>query len=463
MKIRMTKMWLLMPPVFATMALIGVGTGRYAAQAQSPQDAAIKREGKAEPKRALTFARDIVPIMNQNCAVCHRTGQVAPFTLASYKDMQKRAQQIALVTAKRIMPPWKADSHGEFQDERRLTDAQIATIQEWVKQGAKEGKTSDLPPAPKFADGWTLGAPDMIAQPPAEYKVGAEGRDVYRCYVVPTDFTEDRWVSAIDVHPGNRAVVHHIIAYVDTTGAAKRLNAASKDTEAGPGYTTGGGIGFFPSGMLGGWAPGAMPHRLPSDTGILLPKGADIVLEVHYHKNGKPETDRSQVGVYFNRGEVDHPFHILPLLQHRLNLEPGNSNQEVVAGIPVPTGATVMTVFPHMHMLGRTMTVTATLPDGVKKTLIDVPDWDFNWQGFYYYKQPMKLPAGSHINLVAHYDNSTGNPRNPNSPPRMVHWGEQTTDEMCLCYLGFTFDAERAPKTGKILPSKIADKAAGAQ
>ena len=466
MKFQMIKLWLMLPVALAGAIVGGLTVGRSTARAETPaKTAAVKPKAGAELKRNLTFTRDIAPIMNQNCTVCHRAGEVAPFTLASYKDMQKRAQQIALVTSKRIMPPWKADSHGEFQDERRLTDAQIAIVQEWVKQGAKEGNPADLPPAPQFAAGWSLGAPDMVAQPPAEFKVGAEGRDVYRCYVVPTNFIEDRWVSAIDVHPGNRAVVHHIIAYVDTTGKAKRLNAEAKDTELGPGYTTGGGIGFMPSGMLGGWAPGAMPHRLPADTGILLPKGSDIVLEVHYHKNGKSESDRSQVAVYFNKGEVDHPFRIVPLLQHNLNLQPGASNQEVRFDlpIPVPANTTLMTVFPHMHMLGRNMTVTADLPDGAKKTLIDVPDWDFNWQGFYYYKQPVRLPAGSKLHLVAHYDNSTGNPRNPSSPPKLTHWGEQTTDEMCLCYLGFTIDAEHAAKSAKTETPKIADKAAGAQ
>ena len=396
----------------------------------------------------VTYAKDIAPILYQNCTTCHRTGEVAPFTLSSYTDVQKRAKQIALVTDSRQMPPWKADSHGEFQDERRLTDTQIALLKKWSDAGAPAGDLAQTPPAPHFAEGWALGRPDLIVQPTRDYTVEAEGRDVYRCYVIPTHFAEDRYVSTIDVHPGNRAVVHHTLAYVDTSGMARQKEANTND--GSPGYPEFGGLGFLPAGLLGGWAPGSLPHPLPSNTGILLPKGADIVLEVHYHKDGKPETDHTQVALYFNTGTIARPMHLFPLANTGLHLPPGDKNCEIRATLPVIFDATLLTIFPHMHVLGRQMTAIATLPDGTKKTLIDVPDWDFNWQGFYAYKQPVHLPAGSRIDLVAHYDNSADNPRNPSSPPKEVRWGEQTTDEMCLCYLGFTVDAERAaPGTGK--------------
>ena len=436
-------------------AVIGLAASGLLSQHSAALDnakSAVSNDKAA--KRSVTFTRDIAPILNSNCASCHRPGEVAPFTLSSYRDAQKRARQIALVTASRQMPVWKPASHGEFQDERRLTDAQIALIQQWVAEGAKEGNPADLPPPPHFAADWTLGKPDMIAQPPAAYEVAAEGRDVYRCFVVPTSFDTDRYVSAIDVHPGSRAVVHHIIAYIDTAGRARKREAQAKDADKGPGYTTFGGIGFFPSGMLGGWAPGAAPHHLPADTGILLPRGADIVLEVHYHKDGKPEIDRSQVALYFNKSEVDKEFHIFPLVNVGLRLPAGDSSCEVKAELPVPANASVLSVFPHMHLLGKKMTVTATLPGGATKSLVDVPDWDFNWQGFYYYKEPMKLPVGSRIDLVAHYDNSTQNPRNPSNPPKEVRWGEQTTDEMCLCYVGFTVDAQHLRKNATLGSTK---------
>lgn len=419
-------------------AVIGAGF----APGEAPARAA-KGAGRApKPQSTVTFARDVAPILYRNCTSCHRAGQVAPFTLSSYADAKTHARQIAAVTQQRLMPPWKADSHGEFQDERRLSDAQIATLQRWAEGGAKEGYRAVAPRAPHFAPGWALGKPDMVLGPPAAFTVGAEGRDVYRCFVVPAASTEDRYVSAIDVRPGNRAVVHHVIAYLDTSGQARQLDAK----DPGPGYSNFGGIGFLPAGMLGGWAPGAVPHPLPAGTGILLPKGADVVLEVHYHKDGKPETDRTSVAVYFNRGPVERPLHILPLVNVGIRIPPGDRNYEARASIPVPFDATLFTVFPHMHTLGRQMTVTATLPDGTQRRLIHVPDWDFSWQGFYAYKAPVKLPHGSRIDLVAHYDNSAGNPRNPSSPPREVTWGEQTTDEMCLAFLGFTIDAEHIGK-----------------
>lgn len=398
---------------------------------------------KAIKPQTVTYAKDIAPILYQNCTTCHRAGEAAPLTLASYADAKKRAAQIAIVTNSRQMPPWKADSHGEFQDERRLTDAQIAQLKRWADSGAPEGNPQQTPPVPHFPAGWALGQPDLIVTPSEAYTVAAEGRDVYRCYVIPTHFAEDRYVSTLDVHPGNRAVVHHTIAYVDTSGAARQKEDATHD--GSPGYPEFGGLGFLPAGMLGGWAPGSLPHPLPTDTGILLPKGADIVLEVHYHKDGKPETDRTQVALYFNKGQVARPVHLFPLVNTGLRLPPGDKDCVVKASLPVVINTTLLTIFPHMHVLGRQMTVTATLPDGTQKMLVDVPDWDFNWQGFYAYKQPVHLPAGSRINLVAHYDNSADNPRNPSSPPKEVKWGEQTTDEMCLCYLGFTVDAEHTP------------------
>lgn len=416
-------------------------TGLAAAGGSAPAGAGLKaKPGGVAP----TYARDVAPILFENCVSCHRPGQVAPFALGSYADAKKRAAMIAAVAAQRVMPPWKPASNGEFLHERRLTNAQIAVLKRWAERGAPLGKLADLAPAPKFPPGWALGAPDLVLQPAEAFSVEAEGRDVYRCFVVPTNFDAARYVSALDVQPGNRAVVHHVLAYVDTSGKARELDAR----EAGPGYTTGGGIGFLPAGMLGGWAPGAMPARLPEGTGVLLPKNADVVLEVHYHKSGKPETDRTKVGVYFGPGAaataVQQPVRFFPLANPGLKIPAGASDHAVRADLTVPADVTILNVFPHMHLLGRQMTVTATLPDGTQKRLVHMPDWDFNWQGFYTYKEPVRLPRGTRVQLVARYDNSPANPNNPNNPPRDVTWGEQTTDEMCLAYLGFTVDAERA-------------------
>jgi hypothetical protein len=393
----------------------------------------------ARPGGTLTFSKDVAPILMNNCASCHRLGEVAPFPLLSYEDAKKRARQIALVTERRLMPPWKADSHGEFQDERRLTEEQIGVLRRWAEAGAPEGKAADLPPAPKFTEGWQLGEPDVVIEPDAPYALAAEGEDVYRCFVVPTKYAEDRYIAALEVRPDNRRVVHHLIAFLDTSGAARQLDAK----DAGPGYTAFGGVGFAPSGALGGWAPGNLPRRLPEGVGILLPKGADIVLQVHYHKSGKPETDRTRMGLYFAKGPVEKRVRVLPVVGLPLRIPPGAADHVVQGRMPILANITVLSVMPHMHLIGREMTVTATLPDGAEKRLVHVPDWDFNWQTTYAFKEPLKLPAGSRIGLSARYDNSEKNPRNPNQPPRLVTWGEQTNDEMCIAFVSYTADAER--------------------
>ena len=398
----------------------------------------------AHPKGTLTFTKDIAPIVYQNCTSCHRQGEIGPFALQSYADVKKHARQIALVTHSRQMPPWKADpNYGEFQDARRLTDDQLDTIQQWAEEGAKEGNSRDLPLAPKFPTGWTMGEPDAVFSPDESYTLEAEGADVYRCFVLPTHFAEDRYLTAMEVRPGNSKIVHHVIAFLDTSGQARKLDAA----DPGPGYSSrGGGIGLLPSGAIGGWAPGNMPHPLPAGVGTLLPKGADIVLQVHYHKSGKPETDRTKLGLYFTKTPVDKRLRATLAINPFIRIPPGNANYTLKAARDIPTNVTVLQVMPHMHLLGREMTVTANLPDGSTKPLVRVPDWDFNWQTTYTLKEPLKLPAGSKIDMVARYDNSTSNPHNPSSPPRQVTWGEQTTDEMCIAFVFYTVDTEQLTK-----------------
>ncbi|HXG23719.1 MAG TPA: redoxin domain-containing protein [Chthonomonadales bacterium] len=388
----------------------------------------------------VTYTRDVAPILRQNCLVCHRKGEVAPFSLETYEQAAAWAQQIKAYTANRKMPPWKAESHGEFLNERRLTDRQIATLAAWADSCTPKGDPKYLLPAPKFPSGWRLGQPDAVIQMPEPYLLEADGRDVYRCFVIPTDYPQDRYLSAIEFHPGNRTVVHHVIAYIDTRGAARKLD----EKDPGPGYsTTGGGPGFAPSGFLGGWAPGNEPRLTPEGVGILLPKGADIVLEVHYHKSGKPETDLTKAGLYFCKSPVNKRMRILPVVNLFIQIPPGAENHGEKAAMPVLQDITIFSVMPHMHLLGRSMRVYVEFPDKSEKQLVYVPDWDFNWQITYQFKEPLKIPKGSLIRLVATYDNTEKNPNNPNKPPKEVRWGEQTTDEMCLAFIGYTVDSEQ--------------------
>ncbi len=396
-----------------------------------------------KPKGTLTFAKDIAPIVFQNCSDCHRPGEVAPFPLLNYEDVRKKAKTIVKVVDKRFMPPWKAEAGLQaYHDERRLSGDQIGMIKQWVEEGMKEGEAAQLPPLPKFVAGWGLGEPDVVFSLDEPYQLAAEGRDVYQCFVIPTHFTEDKYVSAVEVRPENRAVVHHAIVYTDTTGNARRLDEA----QPGPGYTTFGGVGFIGAQWLEGWAPGNRPRPLPAGTGILIPKGADLILQVHYHKSGKPETDRTKFGIYFAKGSVTQRVRISQLAYHRLQIQPGDSNYVVQASLPVPANVHVLAVMPHMHLLGREMTVTATLPDGQTEPLVHVPDWDFNWQLSYNFKEPLKLARGSKVMMEARYDNSAQNPNNPSNPPRPVRWGEQTTDEMCIAFLVYTVDGEDLTK-----------------
>ena len=378
-----------------------------------------------------TFNKDVAPIVWKNCAGCHRPGEVGPFPLLTYKDAAKRADFIARVTADKLMPPWKAEAgFGKFHDERRLSQAEIATLADWAKAGAPEGDPRDLPPAPKFTAGWQLGEPDLIAKMPEAFTIPASGRDVYRSFVIPLDVPENRTVAAVEFRPGNRKVVHHAIMYLDSNKAARKLDAQHD----GPGFRTFGGPGFLPSGSLGAWTPGTVPRPLPEGTGRFLRKNSDLVLQIHYHPSGKEETDQSTVGIYFTKVPAKKYVAGVGVINRRVNIPAGEHRYHLEANTePLPADVTVMGVTPHMHLIGKEMKAVARTPDGAEVPLIWIKDWDFNWQGAYALAEPFRLPKGTVVHVDAYYDNSSDNTRNPSSPPKVVTWGEQTTDEMCIC------------------------------
>jgi hypothetical protein len=395
-------------------------------------------------KSPPTFNKDIAPLIYQNCMSCHRPGEVGPFPLTDYAEVKRKARNILKVVDRGVMPPWPARSHGEFSNERILTADQKQLLHEWIEAGEPEGNPADLPPPPHFTEGWQLGPPDMVLSPTSAYTLAADGDDVYRCFVLPTNEAADRWVSAIEVRPGNRRVVHHALLYIDTTGTGRQL--AAKGT--GESYASFGGIGFAPQGSLGGWAPGITPNPLPEGVGYLLPKGADVILQIHYHKDGKQETDQTRIGLYYSRVPVDKRFRSFPLADRAINIPAGQADYEVRKRFPrSPRDITLLTITPHMHWLGQQMMVSVEFPDGKQQTLIDVPKWDFNWQNIYRYRTSISIPAGSRFTLTAVYDNSSDNIQNPNTPPRNVKWGEQTSDEMCIVFLGYTLDEEHLAKS----------------
>jgi hypothetical protein len=385
---------------------------------------------------APTYTKDVAPILNKHCVACHRPGEIGPFSLMSYKDTAKRADFLADIVASRRMPPWHAEpGFGKFHGERRLTDAEIATFKEWAAAGAPEGAAKDLPATPTFASGWKLGPPDLIIKMPKPFTVPASGRDILQCFVMPIPIEDDKFVAAVDFHPGNRTVVHHVIFFLDASGQGRK-----KAGDSGS-YRSFGGPGILPTGGLGAWVPGANVLPYPDGVATFLRKGSDMVMQVHFHPSGKEETDQSEIGIYFAKKPVEKVIAGIGLRKGGLYIPAGEKNYRVSMQLePLPADVQVLSIAPHMHYIGREMKVVAQLPDKTETPLIWIKDWDFNWQGKYYFEKPVKLPKGTIVKMEASYDNSEDNPQNPSKPPKPVRWGEQTTDEMCLCGLQVVTD-----------------------
>lgn len=370
----------------------------------------------------VTFSHDVAPILYRNCVACHRPGGVAPFSLISYADAARRASLIATVTAKRYMPPW-LPSAPRFRNERKLTAAEIAILAQWAASGTPQGNLRETPPPPRFTEGWQLGKPDLEAQTAAPFDIPADGPDLYRCFAIPAPAAEDHYVRAIDIQPGNRKVVHHALLFQDITGTARR-----RDT--GHGYPCFGTPGFLPARGLGGWTPGSLPFQTPADIPELLNGRADLVLQVHYHPTGKPETDRTRIAIYFSDRKPSRHATDIPLGSNRIDVPPGDAAYKVTDHFVLPVDVDAIAINPHAHYICRSMVGYAVLPGGTRRTLIRIPQWDFNWQQLYVYATPIRLPEGTTVVMEYTYDNSDSNLHNPNHPPQRVVWGAGSHDEM---------------------------------
>ena len=387
---------------------------------------------------AVTFYRDIAPILFTNCSECHRPGEAAPFSLLSYEEGCRHAQQIAAVTKSRFMPPWHAvEGFGHFQNERRLTAGEISLIQQWVADGKPRGAVDDRLPTPEFSQGWRLGKPDLVLRMEEAFELDEDGPDIYQHFVLPTRLHKDRLVAALEFRPGNPRVVHHACFYVDTSGAARKLVARSPDV----GYGSFNGPGFDNVGALRSWLPGMSPQRLPKGTGQLLNADSDLVLEIHYQPSGKSETDQSTVGIHFAAPSSKRLVGEIQVMNTALEIPAGEPWHQHRASFTLPVDAMLLDAAPHMHLLGREMKAEARLPNGKVKPLIWIKDWDFGWQGQYLYADPIRLPKGTRIEVAAWYDNSADNPLNPHPRPQTVHWGEETNDEMGICHFRYTCDS----------------------
>jgi hypothetical protein len=375
-----------------------------------------------------TFTKHIAPIVFANCSSCHRPGEVAPFSLLTYSDAAKRAKQIAQVTSDRFMPPWKSvEGHGRFVGERRLTKDQRDLISRWANHGAPEGDLADLPPAPKFSDDWHLGLPDIVLTMPEPFDVPADGADVYRNFVLKLEVPAGKYLKALEYRPGNRRVVHHALFAADPTDKSR------KDDEADPAPGFPGSLNIpgrlFP-GSMSAWAPGREARPLPEGISMPWNNKHDLILQLHLHPSGKPETEQSSIGFYLTDEAPRRSMVDVMMLDKKIDIPPGEAAFRTRDEFTVAVETEVLALFPHMHMLGRDFKITAHPPAGEAFPLIWINDWDFNWQSLYQCDPPVRLPAGTKVTLEGLHDNSPANPRNPSSPPQRVTFGEQTANEM---------------------------------
>ncbi len=393
------------------------------------------RRRAVDPPEGPTFNREVSRILQQRCQSCHRPGDIAPFSLLTYRDAASHAFEIKAMTSARRMPPWKpAAGCGDFVQARVMSDSEIRTIAQWVDAGAPEGKASDSPAPIDLGGDWALGTPDLILRMTKSYTPPAD-RDEYRCFSLPVPSNTDIAASTIDFRPGDRGTVHHIVPFIDRAGSSAQLD------KNGDGYSCFGGPGINSLDVLGAWSPGARPTPLPSGTAVIIPGKTRIIMQVHYHPHDlQVAPDRTDIGIYFAKGAVKKQLHYDFLVNDEFVIPAGAHDYRVDADGSVPTDLHLVSIYPHMHLLGQKISVDAVMPNGGHACLVDVPHYEFAWQGQYIYSNPIALPKGARLHLEAHFDNSEDNVMNPNSPPKAVRFGEASTDEMALALMGYTID-----------------------
>jgi peroxiredoxin len=370
----------------------------------------ITRRVSGKDASKITYAKDVAPILQNRCVDCHHPGTAAPFSLLAYEDARDWAAMIKENIVERRMPPWIADPrHGKFSNDLRMTKEEVDTIVAWIDHGTPLGEKKDLPRPRAYTEGWLIGKPDIVFKMPNEYTVQASGTVEYQYFVTPTNFKEDTWVQAAEAHPSNRAVVHHIIAFMREKGGRDIHNLP----------------------LLGGFAPGEEPMILPKGVGFKVPAGAEIVWQIHYTPTGKEEKDRSELGLILCKESPERALKGSGAFNTKFSIPPGANNHRVVSKAVFKDDVELMTLMPHMHLRGKDFRYTALYPDGRKEILLNVPDYDFNWQHTYRFARPVPLPRGTTLECIAHFDNSAANPANPDST-KTVSWGDQTWEEMMI-------------------------------
>jgi Copper type II ascorbate-dependent monooxygenase, C-terminal domain len=426
--------------------------------------------------REVTFTRDIAPIFFNKCTECHRPGEIAPMSLLAYKEARPWSRSIREKVVTREMPPWHADpSHGEFANDRSLTQKEIDVIASWVDGGSKEGNPVDLPAAPTYADGWSIGKPDVVLTMAQEYTVEAKGPDEYQYFPVPTRFTEDRFIQAVEVRPGNRKVVHHLVVFVQppppkatqpnpaASGVDSKPAAASADTiQYRDGFVTrtkqdapvyddgcslpngGGGLRRDVSklepvpGILAEYLPGNRGEVMDSGSAKRVPAGSTLLFQVHYAKTtGEVQKDRSSIGLIFAKSPPRKLVATRLVFNGYFSIPPGASSHRTTACWTLPDDAEIVSMTPHMHFRGKAMEIKAIYPDGRSQVLLNVPVYKFAWQTIYYLNRPLAVPKGTRIAVTSLFDNSPDNKYNPD-PTRAVRWGDPTYDEMLAAFIDYS-------------------------
>ncbi len=467
--------------LFAALSTLTILTAAYFVAPSSSADSLVKS------KADVTFSKDVAPILFKSCVACHRPGEAAPMSLLSYKEARPWARSIREKVISREMPPWHADPRvGQFSNDPRLTKAEIDTIAAWVDGGAKEGEARDLPPAPKFVEGWSIGQPDLVLKMPEEFTLDATGPDEYQQFVIDPGFTEDKYVQMAEARPGNRRIVHHFVVAVlppppiaqsqeaptreevdkrraDRTpiltreGFLLRMRPETAVFDDGCQLPNGGGgnqldgSGQFSIGIgLHSFTPGGAPTILDPGTVKRIPAGSKILFRVHYAKTaGRVEKDRSMIGLVFAKQPARKEALTHMIANRYFRIPPGAENHRVTACWTPPQDIHIINATPHMHVRGKSMEYKVVYPDGRSEVLLNVPGYDFSWQTTYYFKQPIAIPKGAHLMVTSYFDNSAKNKHNPD-PAQAVRYGDPTYDEMMIGFIEYTMDNQSLKPAGAL-------------
>lgn len=396
----------------------------------------------------ITFTEQIAPLLQKHCQSCHRPGEAGPMSLLTYSEVRPWVKSIRQAVLTKKMPPWVADPHfNKFRNDLSLSEKAIQDLVAWADAGAPEGDRSKMPPPRFFADGWNIGKPDVVIEMPNVYQIPAKGVLDIVYIAIPTNFKEDMWIEAAEIKPGNRALTHHVNAFIQPRkpGDARRYPAGVPYT-AQPGRVLAPAIIQPASEALVGYVPGYQHKEWEPGQGKLLPAGADVILQLHYTTNGTPGTDATKVGLRLAKGAVSQRIVSAVAKNWDFKIPAGATNHAVYSQVELAQEATLISLHPHMHYRGKDWEYRAIYPTGETQVLLRIPRWDFGWQFNYFLEKPIVLPRGTRIECTAHYDNSTNNPNNPD-PTKDVIYGEQSWDEMMSGWMEVAFDRAKDPKT----------------